>query len=120
MARDVRWERRVGFRSEREFLEFRASLLEAVEDGDARTVEVDPNYGRAMIYGGEWFENPASGEVWRLVQPDSPFMGVWEPVLGYGPDSFKDVRKPAARPTTSSSRVDQRPVPAKRGPGVDL
>lgn len=25
-----------------------------------------------------WYRNTSTGEVWRLVEPDYPFLGVWE------------------------------------------
>ena len=27
-----------------------------------------------------WFEDTRTGAVWRLVQPDAPFRGVWEKI----------------------------------------
>ncbi len=34
-----------------------------------------------MIYGGRWFQDIETGAIWRLVQPDPPFRGLWEPVV---------------------------------------
>lgn len=78
--------------------------------GEAGEVNVDPNYGRAMIYGGRWISNTETGEVWRLVEPQEPFMGLWEPVLiaGLNPSGMN---KPA--PTRiergSADRTPSRP-----------
>jgi len=30
---------------------------------------------------GRWFEDIETREVWRLVAPDFPFRGLWEPVI---------------------------------------
>jgi hypothetical protein len=64
-----------------------------MNDGDVREIKVDENYGRGLIYGGRWFEDVDTNEVWRLVPPDFPFKGLWEPVLrddsSHNPDLIK-------------------------------
>ncbi len=34
-----------------------------------------------MIYGGRWFCCCECGKIWRLIPPDYPFKGLWEPVV---------------------------------------
>jgi hypothetical protein len=41
---------------------------------------VDPNYGKGMIFGGRWFEDRGTKQIWRLVPPDFLFRGLWEKV----------------------------------------
>lgn len=74
------WERIDGFASPAEFERFVAYIERQVAAGHAREVDVDPAYGHGEIYGGRWFEDPQTGQRWRLVDPDPPFRGVWEPV----------------------------------------
>jgi hypothetical protein len=49
--------------------------------GTAVELAADPQYGRGMIYGGRWFQDVKTRAIWRLVAPDSPFRGLWEPVI---------------------------------------
>ena len=44
-------------------------------------VPVDPDYHEGMIYGGRWFRCCECGKIWRLIPPDYPFKGLWEPVV---------------------------------------
>jgi len=74
------WEEIHGFASPGEYERFVRYLEGQVETGIAREVAVDPRYGRGMIYGGRWFQDAEKGFVWRLVPPDPPFKGLWEPV----------------------------------------
>jgi hypothetical protein len=55
-----------------------------VHAGKLEDVAVDPDYQRGEIYGGRWFRHLASGEIWRLVDPDPPFKGLWERVVTCG------------------------------------
>ena len=74
------WEEIHGFRSPGEYARFVSYLEAQVQSGDAEEVPVDANYGRGEVYGGRWFRDHETGEVWRLVPPDPPFTGLWEPV----------------------------------------
>jgi hypothetical protein len=69
-----------GFDSPREYTRFLRYLEGQVEVGAVREVEPQEEYSKGEIYGGRWFEDVASREVWRLVPPDFPFKGLWEPV----------------------------------------
>ena len=74
------WEEIHGFRSPGEYQRFVRYLEAQVNAGDAAELPADPSYGRGEIYGGRWFKANDTGDVWRLVPPDPPFTGLWEPV----------------------------------------
>ena len=75
-----RWEEIRGFASPGEFERFVDFLGRQLVGGLAEEIEPDPDYGPGEIYGGRWIRDLESGEVWRLVPPDAPFRGLWEPV----------------------------------------
>ncbi len=70
-----------GFVDELSYRVFLADLISAADLGEYREVPPDPDYGPRMIYGGRWFEHRATGQIWRIVPPQAPFMGVWERVI---------------------------------------
>jgi hypothetical protein len=74
------WEEIHGFQSPAEFKKFMRYIESQVNSGEVVEIYPDPNYGKGEIYGGRWFKNLETGEVWRLVPPDIPFKGLWEPV----------------------------------------
>lgn len=74
------WEEIHGFQSPAEFKKFVRYIESQVNSGEVVEIYPDPNYGKGEIYGGRWFKNLETGEVWRLVAPDIPFKGLWEPV----------------------------------------
>lgn len=74
------WEEIHGFESLWEYSWFYQYIEAQVETGYARETELDPDYGYGEIYGGRWFEDIDSGKIWRLIEPDFPFKGLWEPV----------------------------------------
>ncbi len=112
------WNRIAAFACERDFFEFSRRVNSAVAEGRARPVETDPNYGRAMIYGGRWISCERTGEVWRLVEPQPPFMGLWEPVLiaGISPTSpaCAEARRQDAAPARPRAVADRIPVHRRR------
>ena len=69
-----------GFASPSEFKRFTEYLDSQVRAGLAKEVPADPNYGAGEIFGGRWFQEVTSGQVWRLVPPDFPFKGMWAAV----------------------------------------
>lgn len=75
-----RWEEIRGFVSPGEFDRFVQYLERQIAAGVAREVDCEPDYGPGQLFGGRWFRDLESGEVWRLVPPDPPFTGVWERV----------------------------------------
>ena len=80
---DAHWEEIHGFSSPSEYERFVRYIEGQVSAGNAREVDVDSDYGRGEIYGGRWFEDAETGAVWRLVPPDYPFRGLWEPVRSW-------------------------------------
>ena len=74
------WDEIHGFESPGEYDRFVRDIEDQVSAGIARERDVDPQYGKGMIFGGRWFEDTESHEVWRLVAPDFPFRGLWEVV----------------------------------------
>jgi hypothetical protein len=75
------WEEIHGFDSLGEYKRFCAYIEAQVASGIAIERPVDPKYGKGKIFGGRWFEDVDSKQVWRLVPPDIPFKGLWERVL---------------------------------------
>jgi hypothetical protein len=75
------WEEIHGFKSPGEYNRFVGYIEAQVLGGAARECSVDPRYGKDTIFGGRWFEDVETGEVWRLVAPDFPFRGLWEPII---------------------------------------
>lgn len=69
-----------GFHGVSEYEAFVKFIRDHVAAGNLREVESDPTYGAGEIYGGRWFVDIASGSTWRLVPPDFPFRGLFEPV----------------------------------------
>jgi len=75
------WEEIHGFSGPGESERFVRYIHGQVASGHADEVEADGEYGRGEIYGGRWFKDRETGQIWRLVPPDPPFRGLWEPVL---------------------------------------
>jgi hypothetical protein len=75
------WEEINGFQSPGEYLRFVIYINNLVSNGCVEEIEMDQSYQNRMVYGGRWFKNIISNEIWRLVPPDFPFRGLWEPVL---------------------------------------
>lgn len=74
------WEEIQGSQTPGEYRRFVDCLEAQARAGIARELPADPDYGRGEVYGGRWFQDIESGEVWRLVPPDPPFTGLWERV----------------------------------------
>lgn len=74
------WEEIHGFSSPNEYDRFVKYIEAQVSQGQAVEVPVNPHYGAGEIYGGRWFRERDSDQVWRMVAPDFPFKGLWEPV----------------------------------------
>ncbi len=75
------WEEIHGFQSPSEYKRFVSYIERQVSINHAVEVEVDLDYGRGEIYGGRWFKDIDTDTIWRLVAPDYPFKGLWEPVV---------------------------------------
>jgi hypothetical protein len=74
------WEEIHGFQTLGEYERFVRYLEDQVRAGYAEELPADPSYGKGLLYGGRWFRDGESAQVWRLVGPDPPFRGLWEPV----------------------------------------
>jgi hypothetical protein len=74
------WEEIHGFSSPGEYARFLNYIEQLLVRGEAEELGADPSYGKGLIFGGRWFKDVDFGQVWRLVPPDLPFMGLWEPV----------------------------------------
>lgn len=72
------WEEIQGFRSGIEFTQFEEWIAGAVEEGVIREVPVTSHYGGSS-FDEHWYRT-SNGVVWRLVDPDPPFPGVFERV----------------------------------------
>ena len=83
-----------GFADELSYRAFLADLVDAADRGEYREIPPDPDYGPRMIYGGRWFEHRQSGQIWRLVAPQAPFMGLWERVLRADRQRVAERRQP--------------------------
>ena len=78
MEMPIMWEEIHGFNSVGEYKRFVKHLEKLVEAKIVKEIDPDPNDGKGEIYGGRWFKNVETGQIWRLVPPDIPFKGLWE------------------------------------------
>jgi hypothetical protein len=74
------WEEIHGFRSPGEFFRFESWIDSQVEEGGAVKIAASSQYLGAPVFAESWYQNRESGEVWRLVRPDFPFTGLFEPL----------------------------------------
>jgi hypothetical protein len=74
------WEEIHAFTSPGEYKKFCDYIEGQVMSGVAREQTPDPNYEKAQIFGGRWFEDIETKDIWRLVPPDFPFRGLWQRV----------------------------------------
>jgi len=74
------WEKITGFQSLSEFNRFVDWISRQVSAGHAEELPVLKPYVGATTFHENWFRHVASGQTWRLVWPDAPFSGVFEPV----------------------------------------
>jgi hypothetical protein len=59
------WEEIRGFTSPGEYQRFVRYIEGLVSSGYVEEVPVDPAYGPGLIYGGRWFANKNTGQIWR-------------------------------------------------------
>lgn len=69
-----------GFSSPGQYQEFCRLLDDLVRSGCIVEMAPDERDGRGEVWGGRWFYRVATGEKWRLAEPDFPFRGLWEKV----------------------------------------
>jgi hypothetical protein len=70
-----------GFQTPGEFNRFVGFLKSQVKSGCLQEIAADPAYAKGELVGGRWFREIKSGKVWRLIDPDPPFRGLWEMVV---------------------------------------
>lgn len=85
MASEVRnregWDEIQSFTSPGEFRRFQLWIEEALAEGALVEIPVLSRYGRSDMFDERWFRAP-SGQRWRLVAPNPPFLGVFLMVPG--------------------------------------
>lgn len=73
------WDEIHGFLSPGEFERFRQWIAEAQAEGVLTEVPVSEPYSGSPLFDERWYRS-TSGTVWRVVEPDPPFRGVFERV----------------------------------------
>ena len=74
------WKTIGDFRSYSAFERFVAWVNDQVKLGTAEELPVRKPYIGATTFREKWYCHIASGKIWRLVWPDAPFTGIFEPV----------------------------------------
>jgi len=74
------WEKINEFQSYSEFERFVSWIDEQVKSGVAEELLVRKPYIGATTFREKWYRHVVSGKTWRLVWPDGPFTGIFEPV----------------------------------------
>jgi hypothetical protein len=74
------WEEIHGFSSKSEYDRFQVWLDSQIAEGMVASVPVTAP-GKGLIFGlsERWFQCLGTGQIWRLVAPEFPFKGLWEP-----------------------------------------
>lgn len=80
MTSDCGWKPVEQFHSFAEYEELKTKLAEQVNKGKAKERRVGKPYSGLRTLDERWYRCDASGQVWRLVAPDPPFPGIFEPV----------------------------------------
>ena len=76
---DCDWAVVEGFRSDYEYEQVRARIIEQVKSGLAKEERVKKRYS-GIDWDEHWYRCAASKQTWRLVAPDPPFNGIFKPV----------------------------------------
>lgn len=74
-----KWDEIQGFATPGEFQRFRAWITDALAEGVVVEVPVGSPYSGSSLFDERWYQ-ANDGTVWRLVAPEAPFRGVFEPV----------------------------------------
>ena len=69
-----------GFNSLFEYEKFQEYLNHQINNKFLKEIRVNQNYEKGLVYGGKWYKCFGCHEIWRLVEPDFPFRGLWEKV----------------------------------------
>ena len=77
------WEVINGFESPGEYKRFRLWLSNQIESSMVEIIPVSKP-SADLIFGLEesWYRCKNTGEIWRLVAPQAPFLGFWGPLAG--------------------------------------
>jgi len=76
---DCDWKVIEGFGSDEEYERFRARIVEQTKSGLAKEERVKRRYS-GIDWDERWYRCAATKQTWRLVAPDPPFNGIFEPV----------------------------------------
>ena len=74
------WDPIDDFQTRGEFERFVAWMEAQIASGEGIELPVARPYLDAPSFTEKWFKHVASDSVWRLVWPDGPFTGIFEPV----------------------------------------
>lgn len=74
------WEKIDDFKSLSEFERLVRWMEGQLKESLAREIPVKTRYSGAETLTERWFVHVESGEKWRIVWPDPPFVGVFEPI----------------------------------------
>ncbi len=75
------WKAIQGFDNRAEFDRFLIWMAQQVNEGISEQMPVNSLYSNTALLEQKWFRHLATGMIWRLVWPDAPFTGVFEPVI---------------------------------------
>lgn len=75
-----RLEKIADFKDYAEFDRFVEWLNELAKSGEVEKLPVQKHYADATTLREMWFRHSETGKIWRLVWPDAPFRGIFEPV----------------------------------------
>ena len=73
------WKNISDFQSLSEFNRFVEWMADQTGSGTAEEVPVEKTYLGGNTFREKWFRHIGSGQIWRVVWPDAPFKGVFEP-----------------------------------------
>jgi hypothetical protein len=74
----LEWQEVSGFESLDDYLRFKHWIEQQISDGKAHEVVVSKPYLDANTFHELWIQNQESQQVWRLIEPDAPFEGLFE------------------------------------------
>lgn len=80
MSDDIEWARINDFKGILEFERFVAWIDDLIKSGGAIEHHVDHPYAGSTSLKERWITKAGRQQMWRIVWPDGPFKGVFEPV----------------------------------------
>jgi hypothetical protein len=80
MSNPCDWEEASHFNSYAHYERVLSFINEQVATGVAKPVKVRKPYSGLETLNEHWYQCLASKQTWRLVAPDPPFKGIFEPV----------------------------------------